>query len=198
MNLLITGFEAFLENEENPTEEILKLLPNSIYGNSITKVLLPVVYDECFEILLPIIDDVKPDVIINLGLAGGRKAISLERVAININDSKQKDNKGNIPQDEVIIESGESAYFSTLPIKQMMKNIQIKNIPVEISNSAGTYVCNNLMYHVLHYICDSNMSIKAGFIHVPFMSEQLDNPKETSLPFDIILEGVIDAIKTCL
>ena len=86
MNLLITGFEAFLENEENPTEEILKLLPNSIYGNSITKVLLPVVYDECFEILLPIIDDVKPDVIINLGLAGGRKAISLERVAININD----------------------------------------------------------------------------------------------------------------
>ena len=198
MNLLITGFEAFLENEENPTEEILKLLPNSIYGNSITKVLLPVVYDECFEILLPIIDDVKPDVIINLGLAGGRKAISLERVAININDSKQKDNKGNIPQDEVIIESGESAYFSTLPIKQMMKNIQIKNIPVEISNSAGTYVCNNLMYHVLHYICNSNMSIKAGFIHVPFMSEQLDNPKETSLPLDIILEGVIDAIKTCL
>jgi len=198
MKILVTGFEAFLENEENPTEEIIKLLPNSIYGNEIVKVLLPVVYDECFEILLPIINNIKPDVIINLGLAGRRKAINLERVAININDSRQKDNKGNIPLDEVIVESGENAYFSTLPIKQMMKNIQIKNIPVEISNSAGTYICNNLMYHVLHYICNNNLSIKAGFIHVPFMSEQLDNPKVSSLPLDIILEGVIDAIKTCL
>ena len=198
MNILITGFEAFLKNEKNPTEEIIKLLPSSIYGNQITKIILPVVYDECFDKLLPIIQEIKPDVIINLGLAGGRKAISLERIAININDSLHQDNKGNIILDCTIDNLGDKAYFSTLPIKQIMENIQAKNIPVEISNSAGTYVCNNLMYHVLRYISYHKLSIKAGFIHVPFMSEQVNKSEGTSLPLDVILEGVIDSIKTCL
>jgi pyroglutamyl-peptidase len=198
MKILITGFVAFLENTENPTQEILKLLPKSIYGNELIKVELPVVYEECFEVLLPIIEEVTPDVIINLGLAGGRKAISLERVAININDSISSDNNGYSPTDEVIEETGENAYFSTLPLRKMMKNIQTRNIPVELSNSAGTYVCNNLMYLVLHYIDKNNLDIKAGFIHVPFMSEQLNDNTVNSLPLDIILEGVIDAIKACL
>jgi len=198
MKILITGFVAFLENTENPTQEILKLLPKSIYGNKLIKVELPVVYDECFDVLLPEILENTPDIIINLGLAGGRKAISLERVAININDSISTDNKGNCPTDEVIEKMGKNAYFSTLPLRKLMKNIQAKNIPVEVSNSAGTYVCNNLMYHVLHYIVQNNLDIKAGFIHVPYMSEQLDDNTFNSLPLDVILEGVIDAIKACL
>ena len=198
MNLLITGFEAFLENAENPSEEIIKLLPNSIYGNEITKVILPVIYDECFDILLPIIKETKPDVIINLGLAGGRKGISLERIAVNINDSILEDNKGNAPLDERIIIEGKNAYFSTLPIKQILRNIQIKKIPVKVSNSAGTYVCNNLMYHVLHYISKNDLSIRAGFVHVPYTGEQLDDSEGTILPLDVLLEGVIDIIKTCL
>lgn len=198
MNILITGFEAFLENEANPTQEIIRLLPKSIYGNPITGVELPVIYDECFDKLLPIIKEKKPDYIINLGLAAGRKSISLERVAINISDSKHKDNNGNILQDKVIIDNGKNAYFSTLPLRKMVDNISVKKIPVEISNSAGTYVCNNIMYHVLHYIEINNLPIKAGFIHVPFMSEQISDSQVNSLPLDVILEGIIDAIKACL
>ncbi|MCK5388503.1 MAG: pyroglutamyl-peptidase I [Candidatus Izimaplasma sp.] len=198
MNILVTGFNAFLRNTENPTEEVLKLLPKSIYGNKITKVLLPVVFDDCFDILLPIIEETNPDIIINLGLAGNRKAINLERVAINIKDYPYPDNNGVAPQDEFIIESGENAYLSTLPLRKIMKHIQLKNIPVEISNTAGTYVCNNLMYHVLHHISVNNLDIKAGFIHVPYMREQLENIEVFSLPIDVILEGVIDSIKACL
>ncbi len=197
MKIIITGFEPFLDSEENPTQEIIKLLPKSIYGNELIKVELPVIYDECFNILLKIIEEKKPDVIINLGLAGGRKAISIERVAININDSSSPDNKGVILQDKQIIKAGKNAYFSTLPIKQIMKNIEKKKIPVEISNSAGTYVCNNLMYHALHYIYINNLDIKAGFIHVPYMKQQVKE-EVNSLPLDVILEGVIDSIKACL
>ncbi len=198
MNILISGFGSFHDHEENPTEEILKLLPKSIYGNKLYKILLPVVFDECFNILLPVIKDCMPDIIINLGLAGGRNAINLERVAINVSDSTYSDNSGNSPTNEVIIESGNNAYFSTLPLRKIVESIERKNNPVAISNTAGTYVCNNLMYHVLHYIHTNNLDIKAGFIHVPYMTKQLKNKDENSLPLDVLLEGVIDAIKACL
>ena len=91
LNILITGFSAFLEYVENPTEEIIKLLPKSIYGHNLIKVDLPVVFDECFDELLPYIKEYKPEYIINLGLAPGRKAISIERVAINISDSESQE-----------------------------------------------------------------------------------------------------------
>lgn len=198
MKILITGFEAFKDYGENPTEEIIKLLPKSIYGNELIKITLPVVFDECFAILLPIIEETKPDYIINLGLAGGRKAINLERVAININDSIHSDNIGNSPTDETIIKAGGNAYFSSLPLREIIEKLKVKNIPVVISDSAGTYVCNNLMYHVLHYIEVNNLHTKAGFIHVPFMSEQLKNEDIFSLPLDILLEGIIDIVKACL
>ncbi|MCK5761498.1 MAG: pyroglutamyl-peptidase I [Candidatus Izimaplasma sp.] len=198
MNILITGFVAFLKNTENPTEEVLKLLPKSIYGNKITKVLLPVVYDQCFEKLLPFIKETSPDIIINLGLAGAEKGIRLERVAINIKDYSLPDNNGNIPDSEAIIKTGKNAYFSSLPLKKIKEKIQAKEIEVVISNTAGTYVCNNLMYHVLHYIEINNLDIKAGFIHVPYMTEQLQDELENSLSLDRILEGVIDSIKVCL
>ena len=198
MNILITGFESFLDNEENPTQEIIRLLPKSIYGNNLIKVELPVIFDECFEKLLPYIKKYNPKYIINLGLAGGRKAISFERVAINISSTSFKDNLGNVPQDQYIKKNGKNAYFSSLPIREMMERVSIKKIPVEISNSAGTYVCNNLMYHVLHYIDEFKLETKAGFIHVPYMSEQVKNEDIYSLPLDIILEGIIDAVKVCL
>jgi len=198
LKILITGFGTFLDNEENPTNEVIKLLPSSIYGNEIIKVELPVVFDECFDMLLPIIKSENPDVIINLGLAGGRKSISIERVAINISDSKFKDNKGNAPQDEIIKLEGRNAYFSTLPIRDIVEKIKDKNTPVSISNSAGTYVCNNLMYHVLHYVEANGLSIRAGFIHVPYMSEQDIKKDAFSLKLDVILEAIIDAIKACL
>lgn len=198
MKIIVTGFGRFLDNEDNPTKEVLKLLPKSIHGNKIITVELPVIFDECFDYLKPIIDDECPDAIIMLGLAAGRKAITPERIAINIKDGRKPDNIGYQPLDEAIHIDGPNAYFSTLPLRVIEKKLNEKKIPCQISNSAGLYVCNNIMYHVLHYIDQNDLDIKAGFIHVPFMTEQVTSNIDFSLPLDVILEAVIDSIKTIL
>jgi pyroglutamyl-peptidase len=198
MKIMITGFGRFLSNEKNPTKEVLRILPKSIYGNTIKCVELPVIFDECFDYLRPIIEEFMPDAIIMLGLSGGRTAITPERVALNIKDARLPDNIGYKPVDEVINPRGKNAYFSTLPLRKIEEKLTEKHIPVKISNTAGLYVCNNIMYHVLNFIDQRDFSMKAGFIHVPYMDE--DKPKEDvfSLPLDIIVESVIDIIKTVL
>jgi len=198
MKIMVTGFGRFLDNENNPTKEVLKLLPKSIQGNSIECVELPVIFDECFDYLRPIIDEQKPNVIIMLGLAGGRTAINPERVALNINDAAQPDNIGYKPLDEIIIPNGKNAYFSTLPLREIEEKLTKKSIPVKISNSAGLYVCNNIMYHVLHYIDQHDLNAKAGFIHIPYMDEDKPNEEVFSLPLTTLVEAVIDIIKTVL
>lgn len=198
MNIIITGFEPFLDNEINPTLEVLGLLPKSIKGHEIITVELPVVYDQCFEVLKPYIDRFEPGIIINLGLAPRRSGISLERVALNINSSPQGDNLGIIKIDESIIDNSKNAYFSKLPLRKIYNILDKKGIPVEISNTAGLYVCNNIMYHVLHYIDVNNLDTKAGFVHIPFMDKQVQDESINSLPLVTILEGVIDAIKATL
>jgi len=195
LNIIVTGFEPFLDNDVNPTLEVLKLLPKSIKGHNLITIKLPVLYDQCFEVLKPYIDKYKPGVIINLGLAPRRKNICLERVALNISNSTYGDNNGVIKIDEMIMENGENAYFSKLPLRKLFNTINKKGIPVEISNTAGLYICNNLMYHVLHYINFNKLDIKAGFIHVPFMDKQVKSKLDNSLPLNIILEGIIDSIK---
>ena len=198
MNIIVTGFEPFLDNEINPTLEVLKLLPKNIEGHNIITVRLPVLYDQCFDVLKPYIIKYNPGIIINLGLAAKRNNICLERVAINMSHSTHKDNAGVVKIDETIIKDGENAYFSKLPIRKILYKIGEKGIPVEISNTAGLYVCNNVMYHVLHYINSNNLNIKAGFIHVPFMDSQVQNKLENSLPIDTILEAVLDSIKASI
>ncbi len=198
MKILVTGFGSFLNNSENSSIEILKLLPKRIYGHEIITVELPVVYDECFEVLRPFIEKHHPDIILNLGLATGRKAISLERVAINLNDSLSEDNNGNIFIDRPIIKTSNNAYFSTLPLKKIAKRMTSKNVPVEISLTAGSYVCNNLMYHVLHYLDENNLMTKAGFVHLPDMRETTPVENKNALKLDIMLEGVIDVIKASM
>ena len=198
MNIIVTGFEPFLDNEVNPTLEVLELLPKSIKGNDLITLKLPVVYDTCFEILKPYIEKYKPGIIINLGLAPRRKNICIERVAINISNSLHGDNLGTVKIEEKIISNGNDAYFSKLPLVKIYNILNKKGIPVEISNSAGLYICNNIMYNVLHYIDINNLDIKAGFIHVPFMENQVNDDSVHSLPLVTILEGVIDAIKATL
>jgi len=195
---MITGFGRFLEHEVNPTKEILALLPKSIYGHDLIKVELPVIFDECFTTLKTFVGRHRPNVIIMLGLAGGRKAITPERIAVNLKDSKVPDNVGNLPKSEEIIKGGTIAYYSRLPLDEIEKRLQEKNIPVMISNTAGLYVCNNLFYHVMHYIDYHKLPTIAGFIHVPYMDEQEKPEGAFSLPLDQILEAVIDSIKTVI
>jgi pyroglutamyl-peptidase len=198
LKIVVTGFEAFLKNTENPSLEVIRLLPKSISGNQIYTLELPVAYDKCFEPLKKIIDEISPDIVICLGLAQGRTSITPERVAINISDVSVPDNLGVLKTDDPIIENGEAAYFSTLPIKEMVEAMKLKGIPATISNSAGTYVCNNVMYHLLAYNKTNNLNMKAGFIHVPLMDEQSNDGNHFSMPLASILEGIIASIKICL
>lgn len=198
MKIVVTGFEPFHTNSENPSIEVVRLLPRTLKGHTVVPIELPVLYDKCFEIVKELIDQEEPDIIIHLGLAQGRKFITPERIAINVDDTSIADNDGVIRQGKRIQENGKNAYFSTLPLEKIVKKIETKNIPVKISNHAGAYICNHLMYQTLHYIESKALNIKAGFIHLPLMDEQNEGKTHFSLPLHTILEAVIDTIKACI
>lgn len=115
----------------------------------------------------------KPDIVLCIGQAGGRYDMTVERLAINVDDARIEDNEGNQPIDIPVFEDGENAYFSNLPIKAMVEEIKGQGIPASISNSAGTFVCNHIMYGVLYHINKTYKNMRGGFIHVPFINEQV-------------------------
>ncbi|MGB3926446.1 MAG: pyroglutamyl-peptidase I [Caldicoprobacterales bacterium] len=193
MKILVTAFEPFGGEKVNPALETMQRLPDKIGKLQILKLELPTVFNKSMEKVWQFIEQQKPDAVISLGQAGGRACISIERVAINIDDTKMADNEGNAPVDQPIFEDGDNAYFSTLPIKKMVNAIKKIGIPAEVSNTAGTYVCNHVMYGVLYKIHKERLNIKAGFIHVPFIPEQVvDNPGRPSMS----LENIVQAIET--
>jgi pyroglutamyl-peptidase len=196
MKYLITGFEPFLSRTKNPSMEILPLLEEALKRDQVQTIVLPVVFDQVFEQVKEAIISFQPDVILHLGLAENRNKIALERVAINIKDARGPDNKGQIPTDEVIVAEGENAYFSTLPLRTFEQALKDKDIPVYISNTAGTYVCNNVMYHTLHFLKTNKLDhIDAGFIHLPLMKEQA--PEDVNaMPLDMIKNAICSMIET--
>ncbi|PAT01978.1 pyroglutamyl-peptidase I [Candidatus Izimaplasma bacterium ZiA1] len=173
--IIVTGFEPFLGEEINPSLEVLKLLPDTINGYKIIKKGLPVIFNKCFNEIPELINEYNPKYIIHIGQAGGRSKITPERVAINIDDTCSVDNENKTYTDVIIKQDGEKAYFSSIPIKKIVERLKQKSIPASISNSAGTYVCNNLLYNSLYYIDKNSLDIKAGFIHIPFTNEQVVN-----------------------
>ena len=144
--ILVTGFDPFDNEKINPALEVIKLLPKKIRNNEIKILEIPTVYKKSIEKIDKEIENYNPDCILSIGQAGGRTDISIERVAINIDDFRIKDNEGNQPIDEKIYLDGDNAYFSTLPIKAIQSEITINNIPASISNTAGTFVCNHVFY----------------------------------------------------
>lgn len=196
MKILITAFEPFGGEKVNPALEAMKLLPDKIGEAQILKLELPTVFKKSIEKVWQHIDEYEPDIVISLGQAGGRACISIERVAINIDDTTMADNEGNMPVDQPIFKDGENAYFSNLPIKNMVEDIKKAGIPANISNTAGTYVCNHVMYGILYKIHKERLNIKAGFIHVPFMPEQVvDKPENPSMSLENIVKAVEIACK---
>ena len=168
MKLLITGFEPFDKELINPSWEAVNSLNDNIDNIIINKLQLPTVFKKSYIKLFEHIEKIKPDIVICVGQAGGRYDISIERVAINIDDARIEDNEGYKPIDEKIFEDGENAYFSSLPIKAIVQELKKFNIPASVSNTAGTYVCNHIMYALLYYInkpntpyMDKNTIIKA-------------------------------------
>lgn len=172
MKVLLTGFEPFGGEDTNPSYEAVAALPDHIGTIALTKAKLPVSFAQSGPALEALVEDCRPDVVICVGQAGGYAGIALERVAINLRDTTTPDNDGIRLVDEPVIPSGPAAYFSSLPVKDIISTLKQNGIPAFISNSAGTYVCNNIMYTLLHLIEEKSLPIRGGFIHVPYAMEQ--------------------------
>ncbi|SHH04962.1 pyroglutamyl-peptidase [Anaerosphaera aminiphila DSM 21120] len=201
MNLLITGFEPFDSETVNSGYEAIKLLPDKILDYNIIKLELPVIFEDSIDILIKAIENFNPSIVLCIGQAGGQANIIPERVAINIDDARIPDNKGMQPVDVPIFKDGENAYFSKLPIKKIVENLKSENIPADISNSAGTYVCNHIMYGLLYFINKNKEynSIIGGFIHVPYLETQVVNkPNTPSMTTEEICRALKISIETII
>jgi pyroglutamyl-peptidase len=172
--LLITGFEPFGGETINPSWEAVARLPEKINEYSLIKLRLPVTFGKAAELVIKAAEEIAADVILCIGQAGGRNAITPELVGINLRHATIPDHNGFQPQDEPIMVGGETAYFSTLPVRSMVEAMRAADIPAQVSYSAGAYVCNDVLYTVLAHFQDSE--VKAGFIHVPYSKEQGREP----------------------
>lgn len=195
MKVLISGFDPFGGEPINPALEAVKLLPNNIAGVEVIKVEIPTVFNKSIEALESSIKNHNPDAVICIGQAGGRFAVMPERVAINVDDARIKDNEGNQPIDIKIKEDGENAYFSNLPIKAMVKNMVDNGYPSAISNTAGTFVCNHIMYGLLYLIDKKYSHMKGGFIHVPYIPNQVVTKPNT--PY-MNLQDISKCLELCI
>ena len=199
MRILLTGFDPFGGEPVNPAEEAVKMVSDNINGAEVIKITIPTVQNKSVQAIEEAIEAHKPDVVISVGQAGGRYDISPERVAINIDDFRIKDNEGNQPTDQVIKNDGQPAYFSNLPIKAMVKHMNDNNIPATLSNTAGTFVCNHVMYGILYMIDKKYPNIKGGFIHVPYIPSQVvTKPNMPSMSASDITKGLELCIKAAI
>ncbi|HET7401870.1 MAG TPA: pyroglutamyl-peptidase I [Usitatibacter sp.] len=198
-SLLVTGFECFGGERINPSWEICNRLPRTLGGYRIETVRVPCEFRRAIEVVAEAIERYQPVLVLCLGQAGGRTHVSVERVAINVDDASIQDNGGWQPIDEPIATNAPAAYFSTLPVKAMAAAMREARVPAEVSNTAGTYVCNHLMYGVLHYLAGTGNAARAGFVHVPYAEEQvLDKPGKPSLAIATMARGVEAAVAAAL
>ncbi|WP_438838842.1 pyroglutamyl-peptidase I [Streptococcus pluranimalium] len=198
MKILVTGFDPFGGEAINPALESVKLLPDSVSGAEVKWIEIPTVFHKSADVLEKAINEFRPDSVLCVGQAGGRFGLTPERVAINQDDARIPDNEKNQPIDQPIREDGQPAYFSTLPIKAITKAIQEAGLPASVSNTAGTFVCNHLMYQVLYLVDKKFPFVKhAGFMHIPFMTEQVvDKPNMPSMNLEDMGKGVKIAVET--
>ena len=173
MKLLLTAFDPFGGESINPALEAVKNVSDKIGDVEITKLEVPTVFYKSVAKVTAAMEHLRPDVVLCIGQAGGRFEVTPERVAINIDDARIADNEGNQPLSTPIFEDGAPAYFATLPINAMVQAIRGAGLPSSVSNTAGTFVCNHLMYGVLYHINKSYPNTRGGFIHVPYVPEQV-------------------------
>lgn len=196
MRILVTGFDPFGGEKINPALEAVKKLPHEIAGAEVIALEIPTVFHRSLHVIEEAIKETDPDVILSIGQAGGRFELSIERIGINVDDARIPDNEGNQSIDIPIFKDGPAAYFSNLPIKAMVENIKVKGIPASVSNTAGTFVCNHVLYGVRH-LCETRYPNKrSGFIHIPYLPEQVcDKRGVASMSLDSILKGLEAAIE---
>jgi pyroglutamyl-peptidase len=190
--VLLSGFEPFNGAAINPSWEAVRALDGwSGPGFTVVARQLPCVFGAAFDALRRAVAQVRPDIVIAVGQAGGRSEISLERVAINIDDATIRDNAGGQPVDTPIVADGPAAYFSTLPVKAIVRALRLRGFPAGVSQTAGTFVCNHVFYGLMHHT--AGQPVRAGFIHVPFLPEQAaDRPER---PPSMALRDIVDALR---
>lgn len=196
-NILLTGFTPFAGEEVNPSWQAVRALDGEmIDGHRVVTLELPTEFEGSLRVLRETLRETQPRLVIAVGLAGGRKGISLERVAINVIDARIPDNAGAQPVDVPVVGDGPAAFFSTLPIKAALAALQDAGIDAHISQTAGTYVCNHVFYALMH--ATRGTGIRAGFVHVPYLPEQAQRHAAPGMPLDRIIEGLRVIARTAL
>lgn len=189
--LLITGFDPFGGAQVNPAWRAVEALPDTVGEFTLCKLEIPTVFGEAARRVLEKAEAFRPQVILCVGQAGGRAAVTPERIAVNIRDARIPDNAGNQPKGEFVAAQGPAAYFATVPVEKMAEAIQAAGVPGTVSNSAGAFVCNDTLYLLLHKYHATD--VKVGFIHVPYLPEQ----GSPSLPLEETVKALYAAILTC-
>lgn len=199
MKILVTGFDPFGGDTINPALEAVNLLPYEIQGHTIEKLEIPTVFNKSKVTIENKLKATHFDIVLAIGQAGGRFELTPERIGINIDDARIPDNEGNQPIDEMIQSSGDAAYFSNLPVKRMTEAIKTAGVPARLSNTAGTFVCNHILYQLGFLQATQFPNIKFGFIHVPFIPEQVtDKPDQPSMSIQTIAKGLKAALEAII
>jgi pyroglutamyl-peptidase len=195
MKLLLTGFEPFGGSPVNPSQQIVfALAQRSFAGLVLYTAILPVDRVDGPAAALNAIHEHQPDAVLCLGQAARRPALSIERVAVNLLDYAIPDNAGNRVVDEPVVAGGPAAYFATLPLRRMLAAVQAAHVPCELSLSAGAFLCNQVLYAVLHHLAHNSSTTRAGFIHVPSLPEQVVSKPAPSMSLETMIAGVQAAI----
>ena len=202
MKILVSGFEPYGEMSVNPTQTLVREARGfNLEGIEIHSVVLPVNYDECVDKITEEINHVSPDVVVSCGIYPGRTAVTPERVGLNVKDTMAEDlladKRGKKPVDEPINAEGPDALFSGLPYRRINEHLLAAGVPSYVSNTAGTYICNNTMYGVLDHIRQNQLPTIAGFVHFPISTEMaIEDPTQPSLPMEIMVEALRIILRT--
>ena len=194
MRILLTGFEPFGGETINPSWQAVQSVAGRGCFADVHTVLLPTEYYRSVSVAVAAIDDLSPDIVLSVGQAGGRTAVSFERVAVNIVDSDVPDNAGNVFH-TVNCFGGKDQLFSTLPLDEMVEKVRRNGLPAYVSENAGRFVCNHVFYGILKHIAERGLNVKAGFCHVPYIPEQTtDKPFKPSMSLDNITDSIVAAL----
>ncbi len=191
IRILVTGFEPFGGETVNPSWEAVQQLSGQAADAEITRVLVPTTYAGSIETVMEAQERCRPQAIVMVGQAGGRTGLSLERIGVNLDEADAPDNAGVAHRGVPIEAAGPAAYFATLPLSELVQCLQGAGIPAGISNSAGLFVCNHLLYGVLHRLSAAGLPVRAGFVHVPFLPEQVAGKQGIpSMALNVMVRGL--------
>ena len=200
MKILVTGFTPFGGEQINPSWEAARRLPNRIGGAELIKHEIPTEFDASGAALHKLLTELRPDAVLCVGQYGGANCIRVERVAINLRDARIADNAGKQPTDEPVVAGGPDAYFATIPTREIVDALREQNIPAQLSYSAGTFVCNNLLYcalhesaqsyPALHESAQSYPALHCGFVHVPYLPEQAKDGNAPSMSLALMTKAL--------